>query len=331
MLLGEKQKICRLNYTILARVPTIDTNTLWQRAVARSAEISANLPDLAPALALQGRILQLVLDAGSRLNPADFPDQPAGVVLEKWGRGLPALRNLIVPIPEFLKDLLPEFCNTLIEGGAGDSALHIRDALVRGDIDAGSLLSVSLARNQKAIRTSALHMGVSPDLVWLVGELGSSPLAYHLQSKLLGAASLKAGTTVDSSIGSADLQVGLRDWNHGYCPCCGSWPVFIELLDGSRVLRCSFCAAPWELHSHGCIYCGNAGDDFVAAAPDVSRKNRRVELCRACGSYTKVIEVSEPTPFPLLAIEDLASMDLDVGAMSREYRRPTLCDLESKI
>ena len=48
-----------------------------------------------------------------------------------------------------------------------------------GSIDADSLLGVSLARNQKAIRTSALHMGFSPDLVWLIGELGSAPLAYH--------------------------------------------------------------------------------------------------------------------------------------------------------
>jgi hypothetical protein len=44
-----------------------------------------------------------------------------------------------------------------------------------------------------------------------------------------------------------------------------------------------------------------------------------------------VIDVSTPTPFPLLAIEDLASTDLDAGAMSREYQRPPLYDLESKI
>ena len=36
----------------------------------------------------------------------------------------------------------------------------------------------------------------------------------------------------------------------------------------------------------------------------------------------------DPTPFPLLAIEDLASMDLDRGAMKRDYRRPELFDLD---
>jgi len=77
------------------------------------------------------------------------------------------------------------------------------------------------------------------------------------------------------------------------------------------------------------VYCGNAGDDFVTAAPDVARADRRVELCGACGSYTKVIEAAAPTPFPLLAIEDLASVDLDQGAMTREYGRPKLFDLDA--
>ena len=46
-------------------------------------------------------------------------------------------------------------------------------------------------------------------------------------------------------------------------------------------------------------------------------------------NYTKVIDVATPTPFPLLAIEDLATMDLDQGAMERGYRRPELFDLDT--
>ena len=85
-------------------------------------------------------------------------------------------------MPSGLKDTLPRLCTALAEGGAGDSALHIRDAIATRHIDADSLLSVSLARNQKAIRTSALHMGFSPDLVWLIGELASAPLAHRLSA-----------------------------------------------------------------------------------------------------------------------------------------------------
>jgi hypothetical protein len=42
-----------------------------------------------------------------------------------------------------------------------------------------------------------------------------------------------------------------------------------------------------------------------------------------------VIDVREPTPFPLLAIEDLATMQFDQGAMNRGYRRPELFDLDT--
>lgn len=291
----------------------IGTDTLWQIAVARWAEIAGKSPDLEPALALQHAMLRTVVEAAERLEEADarLPNIPVDVVLARWIRGVPALRNEPVPIPAGLTAVLPALCDTLVQGGAGDAALHIRDALLNGTIDAGSMLAVSLARNEKAIRTSALHLGLSPDLVWLIGELGSSPLAHHLQARLLG---------------RPEILRALRDWNHGYCPCCGSWPVFIEVLDGSRVLRCSYCAAAWELSSCRCLYCGTSGDDVVAA--EAGQRSRRIELCGKCGGYTKVIEVSSRTRFPLLAIEDLASVDLDEGAMNRGYRRPTLRDLD---
>jgi hypothetical protein len=310
-------------------VSTTRTAGLRQRAQARWAEIAAVLPELRPALALQEGMLRLLIDAAERLEEAQppLPEIPVETLLAKWARGVPAFRHEAIPVPEILEQLLPALCDALAQGGAGDSAVHIKNALISGAVNAGSLLKVSLARNQKAIRTSSIHLGFAPDLVWLIGELGSSPLAHHLQTRVL-----------DPSIRRA-----LPTWDRGYCPCCGSWPALIEMLNGhggpgrqgaareggARLLRCSFCAAAWELQSCRCIYCGNAGDRFVAAAPDLARRDRRVELCGDCGSYTKVLEVNAPTPFPLMAIEDLASLDLDQGAMDRDYGRPTLFDLDA--
>lgn len=255
-----------------------------------------------------------MLDAAAALNGAERAVITAAAMGEKWQRGLPALRNEAIAIPPALKDILPPLCTALAEGGAGESALHIRDAITATGIDANSLLGVSLARNQKAIRTSALHMGFSPDLVWLIGELGSAPLAHHLSAGLQA---------------SPDLRAGLDAWDRGYCPFCGSWPAFIEVHAGAHTLRCSYCALGWSLHARRCVYCGNDREDFVAGAPDVNQPQRRVELCGRCSGYTKVIEVGDATPFPLLAIEDLATMNLDLGAMNRGYRRPELFDLDA--
>ena len=176
-----------------ARVPTPHTDPLWHRATALWAGITAQLPDLAPAVALQQRLVRLTLDATSALADTPLLALEPASILGKWQKGLPLLRNEVVPIPPGLKDILQPICTALADAGAGDSALHIGAAIAAGSIDADSLLGVSLARNQKAIRTSALHMGFSPDLVWLIGELGSAPLAYHLS------AGLKASTTMHAS------------------------------------------------------------------------------------------------------------------------------------
>jgi hypothetical protein len=167
-------------------VPSPHLDALWRLATAQWAEITANSPDLVPAVTLQRRLLRLMLDASAALDetvPATFT---AESTREKWRRGLPALWNEAITIPAGLKDFLLPLCAALAECGAGESAIRIRDAIAAHHIDADSLLSVSLARNRKAIRTSALHMGFSPDLVWLIGELGSAPLAHHLQHRVVG-------------------------------------------------------------------------------------------------------------------------------------------------
>ena len=286
-------------------MPTLAPDAVWRLAEANWAAISEKQPDLQPAIALQRQLLRLLIDAATQI-PGAVADIAPSSLEEKWARGLPALWNEPIVIPPSLRQWLPAICAALVEAGAGESAAHIGNAIVAGSIDADSLLRVSLTRNQKAIRTSALHMGLSPDLVWLIGELGSSPLAFRL---------------------SAGLQVGTA-WDRGYCPCCGSWPVFIESIAGSRMLRCSYCTLPWSRTPATCVYCATS-EQLITGALDVASPEQRVELCGSCGGYTKVLDARERTPFPLLAIDDLATLSLDRGAMERGYRRPDLFDLET--
>jgi FdhE protein len=105
---------------------------------------------------------------------------------------------------------------------------------------------------------------------------------------------------------------------------CGSWPAIVESLSGTRVLRCSFCALAWSLPTVACLYCGEGGSAFVTSSPDPARPDRRLEVCGSCRSYVKTMDVTEPSPFPLLAIADLETMDLDVLAMQQGYQRPPL-------
>jgi FdhE protein len=278
-------------------------------------------PDLEPALALQRDLLTRIADLAGALTGGRLPklSLPPKYVAAKLARGVPALAGEPIPLPvAVLTPALLDLCDALARGGAGEAATHIRQAIVEGTLEAGSLLKASLNRDQAALRTGAFHRGMSPDLMWLVAELAVGPFVHALQRMVLGS-------------GAPDLQPALDAWNHGYCPACGSWPAVAEVAAGHRTLRCSFCACAWELTTYACIYCGEGGEGFVTAAPDESRTDRRIEVCSGCGGYLKTIDVPELSPFPLLSISDIETTDLDVAAMEHGYARPPLKEFTKKM
>ena len=291
-------------------------------ASTRWDEIRASRPELEPAVALQQQLLGIVGKTAEVLQRGRLPklSLPGRYLAAKLDRGVPALSGEPIPVPvPVLTPAALSLCEALSKGGAGEAADHIRLQISETRIDAGSLLAASLKRDQAAIRTGAEHRGLSPDLLWLVAELAVSPFAYALQDTLFG-------SVADDS----PLRTALDSWTHGYCALCGSWPAVAEVANAHRVLRCSFCALAWELKSYACIYCGESGEKFVTAAPDQARIDRRVEICKTCGSYLKTIDVPELSPFPFLAISDLETMDVDMAAMESGYRRPPLKDFSHR-
>ena len=284
-------------------------------AAARWDALLAGRPDLAPAILLQRGLIGLIVDLADTFEHARLPrlSLPPRYLAAKLESGIPALAGEPLPLPvAALKPTLLALCDELSRGGAGEPADHIRSVLESAEMDAGSLLASSLARDQKAIRTGAAHRGLAADLLWLVAELAVCPFAHALQQSVFGGGC------------GAELAARLAAWRHGYCPACGSWPALGEAVAARRVLRCSFCALAWELPATACIYCGEAGERFTSAAPDPARSDHRIELCAACGAYLKTVDVPALTPFPLLAIADLETMELDMAAMERGYSRPQL-------
>ena len=178
-------------------------------------------------------------------------------------------------------------------------------------MEAGSLLTASLTRDQDAIRTGAAHRGLAPDLLWLVAELAVSPFAHALQQR----AALRAATASDSHAGA----LRARRWTHGYCPPAAPGRRSPRSSSSHRVLRCSFCALAWELPTLRVRLLRRGGEPFVTAAPNEERKDRRLEALRRLPQLPEDRRRAELSPFPLLAIADLETMDLDVAAMERGY------------
>ena len=285
----------------------------YRQAARRWQQIEVERPDLEAAVRLQRILVRRIIDLVQLLSSDRSLVAPAAsAVLRKLAAGRPFLRHEPVVIPvSALSASLVAFCTDLAEAGAGDAARRVREVLERGRIDAASLLLASLDRRTVAIRNGATQQGLSPDLLWLVAELAAGPIAYVLQHRVC--ADLDA---------AGHPTVVLEDWDRGDCPACGSWPAFAECREVAW-LRCSFCGAAWRLRTDRCPYCDNAGQTFVTAAPDLARP-RRLRLCGACGGYLKAIDIAVAAPFELLPVEDLASSDLDLGALERGYHRPSL-------
>jgi FdhE protein len=294
---------------------------LLETAGRRWKALADARPDLIPAVALQRRLIGLVIDLCTALDARPLPrlSLPPKYVAAKLSRGVPVFAGEPIPVPvRTLAPVVGQFCDALAAGGAGDAARHIREAVASGNIEIGSLLAASFQRDQAAIRTGATHRGLSPDLVWLVAELAVSPFAHRLQRLIF------------DRLDNDALRDAMDGWRAGLCPACGSWPAVAEVVGGHRALRCSFCASAWELPTYACIYCAEAGAAFVTAAPDEERKDRRLELCSTCGGYLKTLDLAELSPFPLQAISDIETTDLDVAAMEHGYARPPLKDFRTR-
>src|SRR5919108_2438711 len=115
-----------------------DARGLAARAEPRWCALLGARPELAPAVALQRRLLAIMAETARSLDWGVMPgvSLPAEHLAEKLSRGVPALAGERIPLPvPVLTPALLQSCAALAEGGAGDAATHIRDAIERGEIN----------------------------------------------------------------------------------------------------------------------------------------------------------------------------------------------------
>lgn len=116
-----------------------------------------------------------------------------------------------------------------------------------------------------------------------------------------------------------------KAWSHGYCPVCGGWPALAETCGVERVryLRCVRCGAAWRVHGLACAYCGNADHaELGSLVPQEGPPKWSIETCRRCLGYLKVLAALRPAAPAALLLEDLKTVELDLVARQRGYRRP---------
>ena len=289
----------------------------------RLKKLAIEQPALDTALALQEKLLGREIDLLEKIIESGLPSLslPPRYLATKLKNGIPIFHGEPIPIPEqILQQGLRAFCDDLADGAASKkAALAVSETLDTGQLQSKELLLTCLRRDQRRVKQMAMHHALAPDILWLLAELALTPFAYLLYLR----------TISDSPNDSKNINDVLNKWDLGFCPICASWPAIVE-VSGDHFLRCSFCATSWQLSSYRCLYCNNDGQNFITAAPDPEQPERRLQMCGECGGYIKVLVVETPSVFPLLAIDDLASMDLDLLAIERKYIRPALPEIKKR-
>jgi FdhE protein len=115
-----------------------------------------------------------------------------------------------------------------------------------------------------------------------------------------------------------------ESWRQGYCPTCGAWPALAEVrgIERARYLRCGRCGDEWQLHWLQCPFCGiNDHEQLVTLVPQESDA-RTIDACKRCTGYLKSFTVLQGADQFGIMVNDLASVDLDIAAVERGYRRP---------
>jgi FdhE protein len=169
-----------------------------------------------------------------------------------------------------------------------------------------ALVGASLNREDETLERIARKAGVQTELTATIGHLAASTL-------LLG---------MREHVPNMALP---RPWIRGYCPICAGWPALAEIrgLERQRWLRCGRCATAWQLRHQQCVYCDNTDHQTLGyLAPEAERESWRAVTCEICRGYLKTFATVSPLSTAEMLARDMTSIELDLAALERGYRRP---------
>jgi Protein involved in formate dehydrogenase formation/Pyridine nucleotide-disulphide oxidoreductase len=168
------------------------------------------------------------------------------------------------------------------------------------------LLEAAMCLDEARLEELAKADGVDPGALGALMQLAAMPLLHACGRSLAP-------------------QVPL-DWSYGYCPVCGAWPTLAEVrgLERTHRWRCGRCGADWGLALLRCPYCGEGNHQRLGAlTAEDEEATCTVDTCLTCRGYVKTRAVLQPTPPYAIILEDLATVEWDLVALARGYRRPT--------
>ncbi len=256
---------------------------------SRSAELARERAEWRPWLA--------VLDATIQATADPAWEHAASVSLAtQRPQGAPGLAEAVVRLdPRLARDWTRRLLTLAARGGSPLGTANQLEPL--------ALLEAVADQEPGRLGELAAEAGADPEALVALAPLLCTPLLHACARRV-----------------SPDAA-----WRHGYCPLCGAWPTLAELrgLERARRLRCGRCGADWGFDPLRCVFCGVA--DFKqlgSLVPEADPESRKVDTCSVCKGYVKALATLVAWPGPRLALEDLATVELDLAALERGFSRP---------
>jgi FdhE protein len=273
----------------------------------------ASQPETAPWLGVLSAVLEEASDAPSG---ALWDAIAASTTLQtERAPGTPLLAGAHIPIDAPLADRWVRRVLALA-AEAGPEAIGLRAVAGSGALDARTLLEAAVNADGARLEALAQSLDVDPDALAAVAALAVMPLLQALRRRF------------------GPLEAVDPHWHEGHCPICGGWPHLAEQrgLERTRRLRCARCGGDWVQPGIRCPYCGVVGHESRAGlVSEQDGEARKVETCAACRGYLKSVATLRAWDGDEVALIDLATVDLDLVALEREYERPEPRRLEPGV
>ena len=108
------------------------------------------------------------------------------------------------------------------------------------------------------------------------------------------------------------------------CPVCGGQPFLATLREqghgARRSLVCGFCLTESPVARVACPWCGERDAESLHIYRAEEFPDIRIDACRSCQAYVKTIDFSV-NGAAVPAVDDLASLAMDLWAAGRGYRK----------
>jgi FdhE protein len=287
-----------------------------------STAIDANKkkrPDYGQMLDLFGKIMakQCEFSSKTRIEPVAIARDEAQAKLEI---GEPVLNKSDFPVDvSSASELFGELCEILSseDKELGSEIAEIQSSLKKRELALEEIFQDVLAGGS---RLSELSEELSLDKDVMLTPVMAS-LKPSLEATAAHVADMLANILEDVS------------WSGPGCPLCGSSQAISELrktkqndskdtAEGAeRILHCSFCGSEWQVARLGCTFCHNTDAESLRYLYIEGDDGYRIDVCEKCKKYIKTVDSSAISHETVPAVEDIATLHLDIIAEEEGYER----------